>query len=255
MIIGSAYTLVSPRCVGSETPRGTRWVCWRTDLIVPLDIWSLRSYAARQAGVSSAAWSLALDELVFLHRSAAHVRQPSDEEVNPATWLIEQHWSRTINSAFAEKWRPLMTYLDRHSADPNARLASEYVLRTLGCGDCLPVRAADARFESLLHVFKASGINLSRLALHFTGETEKELVAAKHAASRIQSLLGIDVFPISRVQRIGRPDIYLTVRSQAGGVASDHSRDGSAHSMQGFSALFLGARLKAKMYEEQRHAG
>ncbi len=214
---------------------------------------SQHSILARQAGVKSTEWRLALDELVFLNRSAAHVSQPSDQEADPATWLIERHWGTLIDSAFAEKWKSLLKYLDRHAADPDVRLASEYVLQTLGCGDHLPVEAADARFESLLRVLKACGINLSRLALHVAGE-DGSLDAPKHADARIQNLLGIDVLPIAREQRAGRPAVYLTVRSQAGGAASDHNRDGSAHSLKGLSALFLGARLKAKMFEERRDA-
>lgn len=214
---------------------------------------SQHSILARQAGVTSIEWRRALDELVFLNRTAAHVSQPPDQEADPPTWLIERHWGTLIDSAFTEKWTPLLRYLDRHAADPDVRLASEYVLRTLGCGDHIPVEAADARFESLVRVFKACGINLSRLALHASGE-KKSLHAAKQAAAQIPNVLGIDVLPIARAQRSGRPDVYLTVRSQAGGAASNHNHDGSAHSPKGLSALFLGARLKAKMFEERRDA-
>ncbi|MBX3608696.1 MAG: hypothetical protein KF871_02275 [Hydrogenophaga sp.] len=209
---------------------------------------------ARLAGIDVADWARVLHELWLVSRSAHAVVSPRRLEKNKAAWLVANHWEPVMRAALSEKWQRLMMYLDRHAGDDDVVNAGDYVLQSMGCDIYLPTVVADPAFISLVRVIRASGMNLSSLHLHYVGDTADNQRNARHALAKIRQELGIDVQLRSVTPRGGRPPLYLSVRSeiaQQGTVDADH--DGSAHSMKGFSGLFLAAHLKAELLQEQRN--
>jgi len=124
----------------------------------------------------------------------------------------------------------------------------------MGCSGYLPVHVGDERFQALVRVIRASSMNLSSLHLHYLDDTPDNIRDARHALSKMRQLLGLDIQLRTAAARSGRPSLYLTIRSHFGQQLKDPNHDGSAHSMKGFSGLFLGVHLKRSHLEVTRHA-
>ncbi|MBN9373543.1 MULTISPECIES: hypothetical protein [unclassified Hydrogenophaga] len=208
---------------------------------------------ARLAGIGAADWARVLQELWLVSRSAHAVVSPRRLEKNKAAWLVTNHWAPVMRAALSEKWQRLMAYLDRHASDDDVVNAGDYVLESMGCDTYLPVDVADPAFIALVRVIRASGMNLSSLHLHYVSDTADTQRNARHALAKIRHELGIDVQLRAMTLRGGRPPMYLSVRSRGAQGSVDADHDGSAHSMQGFAGLFLGAYLKSELLREQRN--
>lgn len=209
---------------------------------------------ARLAGIGAADWSRILHEFYLVSRSAHAVVSPRRLEKNKAAWLVTNYWEQVMRAALSEKWKRLMTYLDRHANEDDVLDAGDYVIQTMGCDIYLPATVTDPAFPALIRVIRASGMNLSSLHLHYVGDTTEDQRNARHTLSKIRQELGIDVQLRAMASRVGRPPLYLSIRSESGQEGPvDAVHDGSAHSMKGFAGLFLAAYLKAELLQEKRN--
>jgi len=213
-----------------------------------------RRELAIAAGMDPSKWSLVLDEFRWTSSSTKGVRSPSILEPDPHAWLVREYWAPVISSALSQKWERLMSYLDSQPFDRDVDLAKEYVLFAMGCSGYLPVLVGDERFQALVRVIRASGMNLSSLYLHYLDDTPDNIRDARHALSKMRQLLGLDIQLRTAAARSGRPSLYLTIRSHFAQHLKDPNHDGSAHSMKGFAGLFLGVHLKRSHLEATRHA-